>query len=48
MKLLLQTAEQIAKSSKKKKIVIISGIGVREYYKKQKYRKEGPYMVKFL
>ena len=34
--------------SKKKKIVIISGIGVREYYKKLGYRKQGPYMVKNL
>ena len=47
-KLLLKTAEQITKQSKKKKIVIISGIGVRKYYKKLGYRKQGQYMVKNL
>ena len=45
-KALLKQAESIAKSYKKKKIVIISGVGVREYYKKLGYRLEGPYMVK--
>ncbi len=32
----------------KRKIVVISGIGVRGYYKKLGYVKEGPYMVKSL
>lgn len=45
-KLLLKKAEEIAKQNKKDKIIIISGIGVREYYKKLLYKKEGPYMVK--
>jgi len=43
---LLMTAEKIAKKNCKKKIIIISGIGVRNYYKKLGYKKEGPYMVK--
>ncbi|MCK4670135.1 MAG: tRNA uridine(34) 5-carboxymethylaminomethyl modification radical SAM/GNAT enzyme Elp3 [Nanoarchaeota archaeon] len=45
-KLLLQTAEDLAKKNKKKKMVVISGIGVKNYYKKKGYKKEGPYMVK--
>jgi elongator complex protein 3 len=45
-KLLLKTAEQIAKTSKKSKVVVISGIGVREYYKKLGYKRQGPYMIK--
>ena len=47
-KKLLQKAEQIAKENKKDKMVIISGVGVRGYYRKQGYRKQGPYMVKRL
>ncbi|MFA5176042.1 MAG: tRNA uridine(34) 5-carboxymethylaminomethyl modification radical SAM/GNAT enzyme Elp3 [Candidatus Nanoarchaeia archaeon] len=47
-KQLLQKAEEIALENNKSKMVIISGIGVREYYKKQGYKKEGPYMIKEL
>lgn len=47
-KRLLKTAEDIARKSKKQKMIIISGVGVREYYKKQGYKKAGPYMVKNL
>ena len=47
-KKLLKKAEEIAKTYHKNKIVVISGIGVREYYKKLKYKKEGVYMVKFI
>jgi elongator complex protein 3 len=47
-KALLQRAEKIAKTYYKDKIIIISGIGVRTYYKKLKYKLEGPYMVKKL
>jgi len=43
---LMKEAEKIAKTYFKKKIVVISGIGVRGYYKKLGYHKEGPYMVK--
>lgn len=45
-KQLMQKAEEIAKKNKKKKIIVISGIGVREYYQKIGYKLEGPYMVK--
>jgi elongator complex protein 3 len=47
-KALLKKAEKIAKTYHKKKIIIISGIGVRDYYRKLKYKQEGPYMVKSL
>lgn len=44
---LLAEAEKIAyEQYDRRKIVIISGVGVREYYTKFGYRKEGPYMVK--
>ena len=44
---LLKTAEEIAKE-KFDKIAVISGIGVREYYRKFGYRKKFEYMVKRL
>jgi elongator complex protein 3 len=48
-KKLLLEAERIAKEELDlKKMVIISGIGAREYYRKFKYKKEGPYMSKIL
>lgn len=47
-KKLLQTAEKIAKQHGKNKLLVISGVGVREYYKKHGYKKQGPYMVKKL
>jgi len=44
---LLNKAQDIAKKNNKDKIVIISGVGVRDYYrKKHNYKKQGPYMVK--
>jgi elongator complex protein 3 len=45
-KKLLKKAEEIAKKNKKDKMVIISGVGVRGYYRRQGYKKQGPYMVK--
>ncbi|MBU1976243.1 MAG: tRNA uridine(34) 5-carboxymethylaminomethyl modification radical SAM/GNAT enzyme Elp3 [Nanoarchaeota archaeon] len=45
---LLAEAESIAKTYYRTKIVVISGIGVREYYKKRGYNKQGHYMVKYL
>ncbi|MBU0666882.1 MAG: tRNA uridine(34) 5-carboxymethylaminomethyl modification radical SAM/GNAT enzyme Elp3 [Nanoarchaeota archaeon] len=45
---LLSKAEEIARKEKREKIVIISGVGVRSYYQKFGYKKEGPYMVKLL
>jgi elongator complex protein 3 len=43
---LLKKAEQIARQNDKRKMVVISGIGAREYYKKLGYDIQGPYMVK--
>lgn len=47
-KQLLETAEKIAKKSDFSKLSVISGVGVREYYRKQGYELEGTYMVKVL
>jgi elongator complex protein 3 len=47
-KQLLLKAEKIAKNNKRKKMIIISGVGVRGYYRKQGYKKQGPYMIKKL
>ncbi len=47
-KQLLIEAERIAKEAGYKKVAIISGIGVREYYKNRGYTLEGTYMVKYL
>lgn len=46
---LLEEAERIAKEEyNKNKMLIISGIGVRDYYRKFGYHKDGPYMSKFI
>ncbi|MCK9595814.1 tRNA uridine(34) 5-carboxymethylaminomethyl modification radical SAM/GNAT enzyme Elp3 [Candidatus Pacearchaeota archaeon] len=45
-KMLMLEAEKIAKSKDCKKILVISGVGVREYYKKLGYKLEQSYMVK--
>ena len=46
---LLEEAERIAKEDfGSRKMVIISGVGAREYYRKHGYTKEGPYMDKML
>jgi len=47
-KQLLLEAERIAREAGFRKVAIISGIGVREYYKKRGYSLEGTYMVKYL
>ncbi|MDI9354835.1 MAG: hypothetical protein QM532_01210 [Cyanobium sp. MAG06] len=47
-KRLLARAEEIAIENGYKKMSIISGVGVREYYKKRGYNLEGTYMVKRL
>lgn len=47
-KLLMQKAEEITRQNKIKKISVISGVGVREYYKNLGYGLEGNYMVKNL
>lgn len=46
---LLKKAESIANEEfEKDKLLIISGIGVRDYYRKLGYHKDGPYMSKFI
>ncbi|MFC1775000.1 tRNA uridine(34) 5-carboxymethylaminomethyl modification radical SAM/GNAT enzyme Elp3 [Nanoarchaeota archaeon] len=47
-KILLLEAEKLAKELGKNKVVVISGIGVRDYYRKLGYVLEGKYMVKIL
>jgi elongator complex protein 3 len=48
-KRLLNEAERIAKNEfEMKKIVVMSGIGVREYYKKLNYKKDGPFVSKIV
>ncbi len=45
---LMQRSEEIAKEKGIRKLYVISGVGVREYYRKLGYELEGPYMVKKL
>jgi len=45
---LLAAAEEVALSSGYDKIAVTSGIGVRDYYRKFGYGREGPYMTKKL
>lgn len=46
---LMQKAEKITTNEfNAEKILVISGIGARNYYRKLGYQKEGPYMGKFL
>jgi elongator complex protein 3 len=47
-KKLLKKAEEICIKNGKNKVVVISGVGVRGYYKKNGYKKEGVYMVKVI
>ncbi len=47
-KKLLKEAEKIAKENGFRRIYVISGIGVRDYYRKFGYRKKGYYMSKAL
>ncbi len=47
-KMLMKEAEKISRKEKTKKISVISGIGVREYYKNLGYKLEDTYMVKRL
>nr|CAG4649152.1 EOG090X02DF [Scapholeberis mucronata]SVE93493.1 EOG090X02DF [Scapholeberis mucronata] len=47
--LLMEEAARIAKEEhKSNKIVVISGVGTRNYYRKLGYELEGPYMTKLL
>jgi elongator complex protein 3 len=45
-RMLLRKAEHIAAGNGKDKLVVISGIGARGYYRKLGYRRQGPYMVR--
>ena len=45
-KMLMDKAEEITKENGFDKLFVISGVGVREYYKKLGYELEGYYMVK--
>lgn len=45
---MIAKAEEISRAAGYKKIAVISGIGVREYYRKLGYELEGTYMVKKL
>ncbi len=47
-KLLMEKAEEIAKQNGMKKIAVISGVGVREYYRNLGYELERGYMIKKL
>lgn len=45
---LLREAETIAKEFSRKKLVVISAVGTREYYRRRGYRDDGPYVSKSL
>ncbi|HJJ89907.1 MAG TPA: tRNA uridine(34) 5-carboxymethylaminomethyl modification radical SAM/GNAT enzyme Elp3 [Methanocorpusculum sp.] len=45
---LLFRAEETARNAGYSKIAVMSGVGVRPYYRKQGYLREGPYMIKNL
>jgi elongator complex protein 3 len=45
---LLFRAENIAREAGYEKIAVMSGVGVRPYYRKQGYVRTGPYMIKTL
>jgi ELP3 family radical SAM enzyme/protein acetyltransferase len=47
-KRLMQEAEKITRDHKVKKIAVISGIGVRNYYRKLGYKLQGTYLTKSL
>lgn len=47
-KALMKEAERIAREHGFKKIAVISGVGVRGYYRKLGYKKSGTYMIKKL
>jgi len=47
-KSLLSRAEEIAREAGGEKMAILSGVGVRPYYEKLGYTREGPYMAKKL
>jgi elongator complex protein 3 len=44
----LKRAEEISIDQNKEELLIISGIGARNYYRKFGYERKGPYMAKKL
>jgi elongator complex protein 3 len=47
-KMLIARAEEISRDSGFSRLAIMSGMGVRPYYRRQGYERRGPYMVKEL
>ena len=47
-KVLLARAEEIARGAGFRRLAIMSGIGVRPYYRRQGYERRGPYMIREL
>jgi elongator complex protein 3 len=47
-KALLARVEEISRGAGYRRIAIMSGIGVRPYYRRQGYERAGPYMAKEL
>ena len=47
-KKLMERAEDVARATGYEKLAVISGVGVREYFRKLGYSLSGPYMVKSL
>ncbi len=47
-KKLLKKAEEEAKKNRVERLLVISGVGAREYYRKHNYEREGVYMRKYL
>ena len=45
-KKLMEKAEEIVKNNNKSKIVVIAGIGAKQYFAKLGYKHDGPYMSK--
>jgi len=45
-KKLMEKAEEIVKNNNKSKIVVIAGIGAKQYFAKLGYKYDGPYMSK--
>jgi elongator complex protein 3 len=46
--MLLTRAEEIAGGAGFRHLAIMSGIGVRPYYRRQGYERRGPYMIREL
>jgi elongator complex protein 3 len=45
---LLMESERVALQHGAKEMLILSGVGVRNYYRKLGYERKGPYMAKLL